>query len=259
MLPMLQASLEDYFDSHALQIAYCKSAKENDAIALGRKILQIEDRAAIAKPAPPAKTLPSTARRGNRKIIAYSLWGASPVYNYGAMINARLAPCIYPGWKCRFYLGQGVPDSTRVTLAQAGAEIVEAAGRHTDVAPAMWRFLVADDPGVAIFLCRDCDARLSPKEAAAVDVWLRSGKRAHRKAAAHRAAHAAIFGGQARRALRRRSTFSSARNLAGDSRGLPASRQLLRFIRRATVSGDGQGQRSFSRRHGCERRSGAAA
>ena len=134
LLPMLQASPEDYFVLHALQIAYCKSAKENDAIALGRKILQIEDRAAIANPAPPAKPLPSAARRGSRKVIAYSLWGASPVYNYGAMINARLAPFIYPGWKCRFYLGQDVPDSTRVALTQAGAEIIEAAEKHANVA-----------------------------------------------------------------------------------------------------------------------------
>lgn len=134
LLPMLQASPEDYFVLHALQIAYCKFGKETHALELGRKILQLEDRAAIAKAVPSAGIAARAARRGNRKIIAYSLWGASPVYNYGAMINARLAPFIYPGWKCRFYLGQGVPDSTRVTLAQAGAEIIEAAEKHANVA-----------------------------------------------------------------------------------------------------------------------------
>lgn len=179
LLPILQSHPEDYLTLHALQIAYCKTGKEIHAIALGRKTLQMEDRAAIAVPSPPASTRPTAAPRANRKIITFSLWGEHPVYNYGATINARLAPFIYPGWKCRFYLGQGVPDVTKLILKQSGAEIIEAAEKHTDVAPAMWRFLAADDPGVAIILSRDCDARLTAKEAAAVDVWLRSGKRAH--------------------------------------------------------------------------------
>jgi tetratricopeptide (TPR) repeat protein len=179
LLPFIQKHPDDYLALHALQIAYCKSGKDIHAIALGRKILKMEDQGALARPLPPANTQAGVALRGSRRIIAYSLWGASPVYNYGAVINARLAPFIYPGWKCRFYLGEGVPATTRVLLKQAGAEIIEAAEKHAGVAPALWRFLVADDPGVAIFICRDCDSRISPKEAAAVDVWLRGGKRAH--------------------------------------------------------------------------------
>lgn len=179
LLPMLQSNPQDYFVLHALQIAYNKAGKQQHAIALGRKILKIEDRAAVVKPLQPVSGQSIPVRRGSRKIVAYSLWGANPVYNYGAMINAQLVQFIYPGWRCRFYLGQNVPALTNDILRRSGAEVIEAAEKYADVAPAMWRFLAADDPSVAIFLCRDCDARISPKEAAAVDIWLRSGKRAH--------------------------------------------------------------------------------
>jgi hypothetical protein len=162
-----------------LQMAYCRSHQYSEAIALGRRILEIDDQSAQAQPLPPEVAQPGAVPRGHRRIIAYSLWGANPVYNQGAMINARLAPFIYPGWQCRFYLGAGVPPDTAKRLADSGAEVIDAASLLANVAPAMWRFLVADDPSVEIFLCRDCDARLTPKEAAAVDHWLGSEKRAH--------------------------------------------------------------------------------
>ena len=177
--PLLETKPNDYFLLHALQMAYCRYGKNDEAIALGRRILQLEHSNALAhKPGPPLEA-EASASRGPLKVIAYSLWGAIPAYNPGAMINARLSPFFYPDWECRFYVGADVPASTVSALKHAGATVIEAAVRHADVAPAMWRFLVADDPQVAVFLCRDCDARLTPKEAAAVDAWLVSGKRAH--------------------------------------------------------------------------------
>jgi tetratricopeptide (TPR) repeat protein len=171
----------DIVASTALQIAHYWCGHKAQAIELGTRILEMEDEAAGAASDPvravPAAGKPVSGRR--RKVVAFSLWGAAPLYNYGAMINARLARFIYPGWDTRFYLGSDVPGVTRRMLEAAGAEVVEGAKAHGDVPPAMWRFLVADDPGVSAFLCRDCDARLSPKEAAAVDAWLRSGRDYH--------------------------------------------------------------------------------
>ena len=43
------------------------------------------------------------------KLITFSLWGQDPKYTHGALRNAELAKEIYPGWKCRFYLGASVP------------------------------------------------------------------------------------------------------------------------------------------------------
>ena len=41
------------------------------------------------------------------------------------------------------------------------------------VAPMMWRFSVVDDPSVDLFIVRDADSRLTPRDAAVVDDWLR--------------------------------------------------------------------------------------
>jgi len=176
---IIEARPDDYFALHALQIACCKSGDSARAIALGGRILEIEDRSVKAAADPPGADSAATGLSGRRRIIAFGLWGAEALYNYGALTNAKIARFIYPGWKCRFYLGADVPGGVRRLLREAGAEIVDASRGHAGVSPAMWRFLVADDPEVGTFMCRDCDARLSVKEAAAVDAWLRSGKAFH--------------------------------------------------------------------------------
>ena len=44
------------------------------------------------------------------KIISFSLWGRDPKYTVGAIKNAELAKEIYPGWICRFYCANDVPN-----------------------------------------------------------------------------------------------------------------------------------------------------
>jgi len=180
LTPVVAAHPDDVSALNSLQTAHYHAGNRDQAIALGTTILGVQDRAAKLVPDPQPSKHSRIAKTVPKKwVIAFSLWGAHPGYNYGAMINARLAHFIYPGWTCRFYLGADVPALTVRMLEQAGAEIVQAAKNHGDVPPAVWRFLAADDPEVAVFLCRDCDARLSPKEAAAVDAWLRSGRSFH--------------------------------------------------------------------------------
>lgn len=175
--PLLAARPDDSFALQVLQMACCQSGRLAQALELGRRLLAADDAASPRQPLPPAAEPETPA--GTRRVVAFSLWGANPVYTQGAVVNARLAPFLYPDWTCRIYLGAGVPAGTIRDLQAAGAELVEAARVHADVAPSMWRFLVADDPEVAVFLCRDCDARLSAKEAVAVDDWLQRGRRAH--------------------------------------------------------------------------------
>lgn len=178
--PIVEADPGDKVALTALQIAHYHAGNTEQAVALGARVLEIEDHAGSVAGRPSMATTQTQRIRGLRKrVIAYSLWGRDPAYNYGAMINARLARFIYPRWKCRFYLGGDVPQATIRMLERAGAETVFAAKAHGNIPGAVWRFLVADDPEVGIFLCRDCDARLSPKEAAAVDAWMRSGRSFH--------------------------------------------------------------------------------
>ena len=112
-------------------------------------------------------------------VFSYSLWGASPIYNYGAMINARLAPIIYPGSWTRFYIDDTVPQFVRNELRVAGAEVIRADQVFPAIPRYFWRFLAADDDTDDYFCCRDCDCRPSTKEAAAVEVWLDSGLSYH--------------------------------------------------------------------------------
>ncbi len=177
--PIAEANADDYLAMHALHIACYKAGDVAQTLAWGGRMLELEDRLQTSREVVLPKGITLREHKGRRKVIAYSLWGARPVYNIGAIVNARIAHFIYPGWTARFYLAADVPAATRQALADAGAQIVDAERRHPGVSPSMWRFLPADDPDVSVFICRDCDSRLTPKEAAAVDVWLASGKWGH--------------------------------------------------------------------------------
>jgi tetratricopeptide (TPR) repeat protein len=179
LLPVVRKLPDDYPTMRGLQVAYYQAGKYPHAIALGRKLLKFEDGTvmSIAGESPSADIMPIA--RGDARVISFALPDANPLSGVGAIANAKLVQRLYPGWKCRLYAGQTVPVNIRAALRQHGAEIVEAWEQLPDVPPALWPYVVADDPGVAVFLCRSVGARLGEKEAAAVDAWLRSGRRAH--------------------------------------------------------------------------------
>ena len=51
--------------------------------------------------------------RGNRKVVAYSLWGNRECYNLGAIINAELIGRTFPGWqsRCHPLPGEASPEA----------------------------------------------------------------------------------------------------------------------------------------------------
>lgn len=67
-----------------------------------------------------------------------------------------------------------VPKNILRRLEELGAELrpvnLSAAGA---VAPMLWRFRVAIDPQVSVFIVRDTDSRLTPRDAAVVSDWLK--------------------------------------------------------------------------------------
>ena len=50
------------------------------------------------------------------KVISFCLWGNNPKYTVGAIRNAELAMAIYPGWTCRFYVANDVPNTILFNL-----------------------------------------------------------------------------------------------------------------------------------------------
>lgn len=118
-------------------------------------------------------------QRRERNIIAFSLWGDKPEYVTGALVNAQIAPYLYIGWTARFYCDSSVPADARALLKGYGAQVVMMDKPQDARIRTMWRFLASDDPEVNVFICRDADSRLNPKELLAVTDWLRSGRHFH--------------------------------------------------------------------------------
>jgi protein O-GlcNAc transferase len=114
-----------------------------------------------------------------KKVISFSLWGDSPIYNIGAIRNAELAKEIYPGWICRFYYDTTTPLSTIEKLNSFNNVELVSMGVEGDWTGMFWRFFPASDIDVDVVIVRDCDSRLNIREKLAVDEWLISDKGFH--------------------------------------------------------------------------------
>lgn len=118
----------------------------------------------------------STSKTKN--IIAFSLWGDSPLYWAGALRNIELARTFYPDWICRFYVDENASSERLNSLQGDNVEVFPRKRKH-DFDGLFWRFSAASDPELNIALFRDCDSRIGRREVAAVNAWLISGKDFH--------------------------------------------------------------------------------
>ena len=137
----------------------------------------IEEKTRLAAERAPALELAKPRKSGD-KVIAFSLWGDNPRYLRGALQNVLRATELYPGFHCRFYVDRSVPPDLTSELEANGADVRQ----ETDTSQRlrlMRRFLVADDPTVAVYLVRDCDSVINPREVAAVTEWLDNGAPIH--------------------------------------------------------------------------------
>jgi protein O-GlcNAc transferase len=115
----------------------------------------------------------------DKKVIAFSLWGEKPMYTIGAIRNAEISPEIYPGWICRFYIGQSTPKEVIDKLSDFEHVEVVLMPEEGNSIGMFWRFLAASDPEVSVVISRDTDSRLNEREKLAVDEWMASNKIFH--------------------------------------------------------------------------------
>ncbi|MEA5617804.1 tetratricopeptide repeat protein [Cronbergia sp. UHCC 0137] len=114
-----------------------------------------------------------------KKIISFSLWGNNPKYTVGALRNADLAGVIYPGWICRFYTGISVPQEIIDRLSSFPLVEIVKMDEVEDWRGSFWRFSAAADLDMEVVIFRDIDSRLTWREKAAVDEWLKSNHNFH--------------------------------------------------------------------------------
>lgn len=174
----------DFLDAREnLAILLFQSYREAEALAQGDRLLTMKKRIAAQEGAalalPPLRGHPAAPEGRIHDVVAFSLWGTADIYRRGAVENARLVRSVYPGWTCRIYHDDSVPPEILAQLDALGAERVVMPPGSGPVSGLYWRFLASDDPTVRRFVCRDCDSRVGPRERAAVEAWIASGKPFH--------------------------------------------------------------------------------
>jgi len=114
-----------------------------------------------------------------KRIVSFSLYNDRRKDAVNAVINCVLAPSIYPGWTCRFYLDDTVPKEIVAALESFDHVELRWMQRYTSAAAMLWRFLAAGDEDVQAVIFRDADSWLSTREAVCVQAWLASGHDFH--------------------------------------------------------------------------------
>lgn len=162
---------------------YDESGDTANALKYAAAGLKHKDRLALQTFAEFTKTRPlalnDEGHRGDKSVIAFSLWGQAATYNIGAVEYAEMAKEFFPDWVCRFYHDETVRARTLQKLEALDAELFPVTPTQKKVHGAFWRFFVNDDPSVAWFLCRDTDCRPGAREQATVEAWRRSDKDFH--------------------------------------------------------------------------------
>lgn len=121
-------------------------------------------------------TLTSGEVTGGKLVISTSLYGGDLRYTGGAIRNAEIFTSIFPGWELRFYIKDvaSVPGNVITEIKALGAVIFPVPDDSIGFGM-NWRFIVADDPTVEAFICRDADSRVSLRDRYAIDDWLKEG------------------------------------------------------------------------------------
>lgn len=114
-----------------------------------------------------------------KNAICYSLYNKGSKYMINALINCMLAPFVYPGWICRFYVDDTIPLEIDTLLKTFEHVQVINMPRHTDSEAMLWRFTAISDPSINMMISRDADSWLSSRESWAVYEWTQSQKDFH--------------------------------------------------------------------------------
>ena len=97
-----------------------------------------------------------------KNVISFSLYGKGTRYTDGAIANAKLALEIYPGWQVYIYHDNSVPQAVLTKLSSIPhVSLFNVSVSLAKTNSMAWRFMVALDPEISVYIIRDIDSRLS--------------------------------------------------------------------------------------------------
>ena len=112
-------------------------------------------------------------------VISFSVWGSAPSYFYGLLDNCIMIKYKLPEFTCFVYHNNSLPKNIKDVLEQLGNVRLIQMNNTNDKRNTMWRFLPAFYKNINVFLSRDTDSRIEPKEVKAIKDWLKSNKNFH--------------------------------------------------------------------------------
>ncbi len=173
--PLLHdAAARLYLDTDRLDLSIRHGARSLVLKDEEAALVDVSDHQLSSIPVPPFD-----GANPQRNVIAFSVWGDNERYVQGAIKNAELARHIYPGWICRFYCDDTVPQRAVAALCAAGAEVRLMPPQTRLYEGLFWRFSVAFDDDVDRYIVRDADSIISVRERLAVEDWIASGSHFH--------------------------------------------------------------------------------
>ena len=118
-----------------------------------------------------------------KKIITFSLWGKSPIYNYGLLENVIIAKDKYPDWMIKIYYSKKEDCIEKIIdkIAQFDNVIlIKMNPPKRTLLHMYWRFIPAFEDDYDVLLVRDADSRIgTERELLFLDQWLKTDKQFH--------------------------------------------------------------------------------
>ena len=100
------------------------------------------------------------------------MWGTASSYFYGLLDNCILIKHNLPEFTCFVYHNNSLSNNIKDVLIKLGNVRLIPMNNTNDKRNTMWRFLPAFYKNVNIYLSRDTDSRIEPKEIKAIKDWL---------------------------------------------------------------------------------------
>lgn len=165
-------------DNNANQLTPLSTGRELDEGSDSKNDVSLADRTALASilftPLPPE---PAPCRL----VVAMSLFSLEedgrvpPLYADGLLQGILLVRQTLPGWCTRLYTSENLAPYLALTVERLGVQIVRFPfdPDNWDIGT-FWRFLIADDPDVEVFMVRDSDSRIADLDVAGIRAFLAS-------------------------------------------------------------------------------------